>query len=249
MSEVMLSVIIPVFNERNNIEILLSKVDAVPIKKEIIVVDDGSCDGTPEYISQVSKRKFPDLRLFCHDRNQGKGAAIRTGLSKVKGDIIIIQDADLEYDPKEYIKLIQPIKDGKTEVVYGSRYLNIHFYDFIKKWLRKKIIKDGAEVSYLHHFLGIKILNLLTNLLYNASITDEATCYKVFKTSVLQGITLKCTGFEFCPEITAKIRKKGYHILEIPISYHPRTKEEGKKLKWTHGFNAIWTLIKYRFTN
>ena len=161
----------------------------------------------------------------------GKGHAVRTALEHSQGDIIIIQDADLEYHPKDYRKLIEPIIDGKTEVVYGSRLLG----------------KSEPKISYMSFYLGGIFLSKLTNLLYRTNITDESTCYKVFKREVIKNLDLKCERFEFCPEVTAKISKKGVKILEVPISYTPRKKEEGKKIRWIDGLIAIWTLVKYRF--
>ena len=164
-------------------------------------------------------------------KNQGKGSAIKEGLKYVIGDIVIIQDADLEYEPEDYHLLIKPIIDGRAKIVYGSR------------------IKGGGRKSYWSFYLGGRLLSFLANLLYNAKITDEATCYKVFGADVLKKINLKCERFEFCPEVTAKVRKKGYEIYEVPIHYYPRSIEEGKKINWRDGLEAIWTLIKYKFVD
>lgn len=238
-----LSVIIPVFNEKNTIAEVLRRVITVDLlslglKKEIIVVDDGSTDGTREILKQyqVSSIQYPvksqpinEIKVIYHEKNMGKGAAIRTGLVNVTGDIVIIQDADLEYDPQDYPKLIEPILSGKAKVVYGSR-----------------ILGKGRK-SYWSFYIGGRFLSFLTNLLYNAKITDEPTCYKVFQADVIKNINLRCRRFEFCPEVTAKLRKKGYEIYEIPIHYEPRSLEEGKKINWKDGLEAIWTLIKYRF--
>lgn len=237
----------PVYNERANLVSLVEKVAKVPLSKEIVIVDDHSTDGSYEILRNEILWKYDNIKLLRHEKNRGKGAAIQTGLEAVSGEIVIIQDGDLEYDPSEYLKLVKPILDGETEVVYGSRFKNRGAFSFYWRWFGKRVLGWNVEVSYLHHFLGIQILNLLTNLLYGARITDEATGYKVFRTSVIKGVRLDCTGFEFCPEVTAKVRKKGYSIYEVPISYHPRTVEEGKKLNWTHGIKAIWTLVKYRF--
>jgi dolichol-phosphate mannosyltransferase len=226
------SVIIPVYNENATIRKVLDTVDKVDIPKEIIIVDDGSDDGTREIIVGLS---MDGTKKCFHSKNRGKGAAIRTGLKKVTGDIVIIQDADLEYDPREYHRLIRPILEGKAQVVYGSRLLGL------PPW---------RKVRYHFYYpfaFGVKLLNLLTRLLYGTRITDEATCYKVFKTKVIRNIQLKCKRFEFCPEITAKVCKKGYKIHEIPISYMGRTFREGKKIDWKDGIQAIYTLIKYRF--
>ncbi len=247
--KVLLSVVIPVYNEKDNIARLIGAVEEVGIPKEIILVDDCSTDGTTDVIKQKILPGARNIKYFRHETNQGKGSAIRTGLKAVEGQIVIIQDADLEYSPSDYPKLIQPILDGKTDVVYGSRFLHINRWLFVWHWFQNRFLGRHYEIRYLHHFLGIQSLNFLANLLYRANITDEATCYKVIKTSVLKEINLRCRGFEFCPEVTAKLRKRGHKILEVPISYHPRTKQEGKKLNWKHGFEAIWTLIKYRFVD
>ncbi len=223
-----LSIIIPVYNEHATIRQVIEMINAVPIEKEIIVVDDGSNDGTREILRSLNTHT---ITTAFHESNSGKGTAIRTGLTHVTGDIVIIQDADLEYDPREYPQLIQPIVEGKAAVVYGSRFLH-HL----------------ASKKIYHHFvLGVKLLNLLTYVLYGTRITDEATCYKAFKSEVIKNINLRCKRFEFCPEITAKVCKKGYTIYEIPISYRGRSFKEGKKITWKDGIEAIYTLIKYRF--
>ena len=236
-----LSVIIPVYNEKTTIRDVLNTVEELDISKEIIVVDDGSNDGTRETLVNLS---VDGIKKCYHSRNRGKGAAIRTGLAKVTGDIVIIQDADLEYNPEDYHQLIQPILDGEAEVVYGSRFLHrsdhkgisLHFYYLL-----------SFGVRHYTFFLGVKMLNLLTRVLYGASLTDEATCYKVFKTDIIRDIELECERFEFCPEVTAKVCKKGYKIHEVPVSYVGRTFKEGKKISWKDGIEAIYTLIKYRF--
>jgi dolichol-phosphate mannosyltransferase len=223
-----LSVVMPVYNEKKTIREIIKQVTKVPIKKEIIITDDGSTDGTREILkNEYSKRK--DIRLFFHKENMGKGAATRTGLKHITGDIVIIQDADLEYDPRDYTKLIKPIEEGRTQVVYGSRFLegkNKHAYDT--------------------NMFGVKVLTMMANILYNAKITDEPTCYKVFSKKAIKSVNLKCKRFEFCPEVTAKIRKKGFKILELPINYNARTLEEGKHIGWKDGVEAVWTLLKYR---
>lgn len=222
-----LSVIIPVYNEKNTIKEIVRKVKAVKIPKEIILVDDGSTDGTREILKTM---KSKNVKVALHKRNYGKGYAVRTGIKKASGEITIIQDADLEYEPNEFPKLIKPIVDGKTKVVYGTRFP-----------------KGSPHPSFTNlFFLANKILTLTSNLLYNARITDEPTCYKVFDTKVLKELNLKCIRFEFCPEVTAKVRKQGYKIYELPISYNPRTRDEGKKINWKDGIEALWTLIKYR---
>ena len=226
-----LSVIIPVYNEEETIAEIVRRIKTVNLEKEIIIVEDGSTDKTREILKEILKQKdsSDEIKLVSRLQKSGKGEAIRTGLKYVSGDIVIIQDADLEYDPNDYYALVRPIVEGKTKVVYGSRELGKN---------RK---------SSLSFFLGGKILSFLTNLLYNAKITDEPTCYKVFKKEVLQDLNLKCKSFEFCPEVTAKLRKKGYQIYEVPIHYTPRSIKKGKKIRISDGVIAIWTLIKYRF--
>ena len=216
----------PVYNERGNLVEILNRVQAVPIEKEIIIVDDGSTDGTRQILRDI---KGQNVKVILHERNQGKGAAIKTGLTEATGDIVIIQDGDLEYDPMDYLKLIPLIQSGEAQVVYGSRTLG------------------SNERSYHRYYWGGQFVTLVTNILYGLKITDEPTCYKMFKKEVIDRIKLDCTGFEFCPEVTAKVVRLGYTIHEVPISYHPRSFEEGKKIKWRDGLIAIWTLLKCRF--
>jgi len=223
----LLSVIVPVFNEVNTIEKILLIIREQKIKKEIIIVDDFSTDGTREILM---REENDETKIIFHSKNLGKGFAIRTGLEQVSGEVVIIQDADLEYDPKDYDKLLEPITSGKAEVVYGSRCLG-----------------KNNKKSYLRFYLGGIFLTWLTNILYGSKITDEPTCYKVFKTEVLRKLELKCKRFEFCPEVTAKVLRNGYHIYEVPISYNPRLIDEGKKIGWKDGCIAIFTLLKYRF--
>lgn len=223
-----LSVIIPVYNEEKNISRVLEAVEKVNILKEIIVVNDFSSDDS---LKELKKFKLKNLKVVNHSKNMGKGAAIRTGIKSASGDIILIQDADMEYDPQDYYELIKPIQSGEAKVVYGSRF--------------KGTIKGMA----LSNLLANRILTLAANVLYFANITDEATCYKVFKSQVLKKQKLKCNRFDFCPEITAKLSKQGIKIYEVPIHYNGRTKGEGKKIRWSDGFSALWTLIKYRFTD
>ncbi len=219
-----LSVIIPSFNEAATIGQLLERVLAVDMPKEVIVIDDGSTDDTVGIVGRLE-----EVRLLRHERNRGKGAAIRTGLAAATGDVAIIQDADLEYDPNDYHTVVQPIVEGRADVVYGNRW------------------HAGAGVSYRRYLWGGRFLTRVTNVLYNAGINDEPTCYKAFRMDVLRRIRLVCTGFEFCPEVTAKVRRLGYDILEVPISYEPRSFDEGKKIRWTDGALALLVLIKYRF--
>ncbi len=225
----LLSVLIPAYNEINNIENILIKVQEVDMPKEIIVVDDGSTDGTRELLIKL---RSDVVKVIFHEKNQGKGGAIKTAIANASGDIIIIQDADLEYDPQDYYKLIPVIESGREKVVYGSRFLN----------------KQNKH-SYFSFFLGGQVVTWITNILYRQNLSDEPTCYKVFDADLLKSIKLNCTGFEFCPEVTAKIAKLGYKIPEVPISYYPRSISEGKKINWKDGVEAIWVLVKYRFVN
>jgi len=222
-----LSVIIPVYNERATILEVLKKVKSVPVEKEIIIIDDGSADGTKEILKEIQETQ--DLKIIFKDKNEGKGAAIREGLKYVSGDVVVIQDADLEYDPMDWLKMLNIIQGEKADVVYGSRVLG------------------RGEKSSLAFYLGGRFLSFLASILYRIKITDEPTCYKMFKVDVIRSIKLNCKGFEFCPEVTAKVAKKGYEIYEVPISYKPRKIKEGKKIRWKDGVVAIWTLIKYRF--
>jgi glycosyltransferase involved in cell wall biosynthesis len=225
-----LSVIVPVYNEKETIREIIKRIKAVKVQKEIIIVDDFSTDGTREILKKI---KDKCIKVVFHERNYGKGHAIRTGIKYATGDVVIIQDADLEYDPQDYIKLIEPIKMREAKVVYGTRF--------------PKMKKRPSLFNKF--FMANRILTLMANILYRTNITDEPTCYKVFDAKVFKNINLKCEKFEFCPEVTAKVRKKGYKIKEIPISYYPRSVEEGKKIKWKDGFEAIWALIKYRFVD
>ena len=233
-----LSIIMPVYNEKNTIEEIIRRVSGVEgIEKELIIVDDFSTDGTREFLKKnMGNCSIPQgteaVKILFHDKNLGKGMAIRTGIRNVTGDMVIIQDADLEYDPNDYLKLIKPIVEDGADVVYGSR-----------------ILSHKNKKSYLRYFIGGQLVTWLTNLLYRSSLTDEPTCYKLFRTNVLKSIKLNCTRFEFCPEVTAKVRKKGIKITEVPISYEPRKIKEGKKIRWKDGLQAIWTLLRYRFTD
>ena len=226
----LLTVIMPVFNEKNTIETILGKIQKVPIEKEIIIVDDGSTDSTRDILKKYENIK--NIKIIYHKKNKGKGAAIRTAINHIKGDIVIIQDADLEYDPADYIQLIKPIQENKSKVIYGSRFLN-----------------PKNKHSHYSFYLGGRFVSLITNILYSQKLTDEPTCYKVFDSELLRSIHLECEKFEFCPEVTAKIAKKGIKIKELPINYYPRKKMEGKKLTWSDGLEAVWTLLKYRFIN
>jgi len=222
-----LSVIIPVYNERATILEILKKVTSVPVEKEIIIIDDGSTDGTKEILKEIQDTQ--NLKIIFKYKNEGKGAAIREGLQYVSGDIVVIQDADLEYDPMDWLKMLNIIQGKKADVVYGSRVLG------------------RGEKSSLTFYLGGRFLSFLANILYRTKITDEPTCYKMFRRDVIRSIKLNCKGFEFCPEVTAKIAKKGYKIYEVSVNYKARKIKEGKKIRWKDGMIAIWTLIKYRF--
>ncbi|MFQ6613294.1 MAG: glycosyltransferase family 2 protein [Fidelibacterota bacterium] len=220
-----LSIIIPVYNEAATLPQCLERVEAVDLDREIILVDDGSTDGTAEFLKKLPPH---DRRtILFHERNRGKGAAIRTALPHVSGDYIVIQDGDLEYDPRDLKALLQEAQQGHP-VVYGSRILG------------------GDPISYLSFYLGGRFLSWLTNRLYGSSITDEPTCYKLFRRDILLGMNLKARGFNFCPEVTALTLRRGYPIREIAVSYLPRSKKEGKKISWRTGVGAIYTLLKYR---
>lgn len=226
-----LSVIIPVYNEKDTIKEVLRRVrqvDLGDIEKEIVVVDDGSTDGTREILSM---EKDSITQVILHPQNRGKGAAVRTGLAHVTGDIVVIQDADLEYDPEDFPRMLEPILKGKAEVVYGSRFTGPH------------------KNMLFWHYIGNRFLAFVTGILYDTTLTDMETCYKMFKRSVLDGIQLKSNKFDIEPEITAKILKKGIRIYEVPISYAGREYSEGKKITWKDGIPALWALIKYRFVD
>ena len=219
------SVIVPVYNEVMHLDELLSAVLASPVPKEVIIVDDGSTDGTRDKLRALPA--MDNVTVVFHERNCGKGASIRTALGYARGEYILIQDSDLEYDPQDYPALLRPLQSGSANVVYGVR-------------------PDRPERG-LRFFLGAKLLTHLTNFLYRAGIHDEATCYKVFRRSVLAQVKLDCQRFEFCPEVTAKLCRMGEKIAEVPISYSPRSAVEGKKIRHSDGWLAIWTLIRYRF--
>lgn len=225
-----LSVLMPVFNESSTIVEIVDKVMAIDRDKELIIVDDGSTDGTRDILRDKIEGK-PGVRVVYHERNQGKGAAIRTAQAHITGEITIIQDADLEYDPRDYEVLLVPIEEQRADVVYGSRFL-------------------GRHRAFLYwHYLGNRFLTFVTNLLYNTMLTDMETCYKAFRSEIFKSIHIRSDRFEFEPEITAKIFKKHCRVFEVPISYAGRDYVEGKKITWKDGFGAIWTLLKYRFTD
>ncbi len=231
-----LSIIIPVYNEERTVKLLINQVKRVKlrkIKKEIIVVNDGSVDQTRAIL-----KKIPGINLFHHRKNKGKGQALRTGIKKATGDLIIFQDADLEYNPTDFNRLILPILLKKEQVVYGSRLKNYP----LRLWGKNKTLMPS-------HWLGNHLLSFITRVLYRVKLTDMETCYKVFEGELIKSLTLKSTRFEIEPEITAKILKLGIKIYEIPIKVKLRSHKQGKKIKWTDGFLAIWTLVKYRFTD
>jgi glycosyltransferase involved in cell wall biosynthesis len=223
-----LSIVIPVFNEVENIVEILKRVQATKLAKEIIVVDDGSKDGTRDTLRILDGKEH--VRVILHERNQGKGAAVVTGLRAARGDVLLIQDADLEYDPRDYPVLLQPIEEGKADVVYGSRFL-------------------GAphRVTMFWHLMANRMLTFMTNILYNTILTDMETGYKVFRREVIENMKIRAKRFDFEPEFTAKVLKRNYRIFEVPISFNPRDYSQGKKIKLKDAFEAVWTLLKYRF--
>lgn len=222
-----LSVVIPVYNEIGTIEEILKRVGSVPQDIEIIVVDDGSTDGTTKWLKE---RAGDDVKVIFHQKNKGKGAALRTGFELVTGDIVIIQDADLEYDPREYGRLIEPILDGRADVVYGSRFTG-----------------GPQRVLFFWHYVGNRFLTLLSDMLTNLNLSDMETCYKVFRADLLKEITIKSNRFGFEPEITARFSKLKCRIYEVPISYSGRTYEDGKKITWRDGLVALFHIIRFKF--
>jgi glycosyltransferase involved in cell wall biosynthesis len=231
MAGMKLSVIMPVYNERPTIEAIIDQVNAVNLADEIIVVDDGSTDGTREILKEIADQSS-NIQLILHEKNQGKGAAVRTGIEAAKAELVLIQDADLEYDPRDYVNLLKPIEEGRADVVYGSRFLGA-----------------PRRVTMFWHMVANKLLTLMTNLLYDSILTDMETCYKLFKREIIQDIPLRSKRFEFEPEITAKLLKRKVRIFEVPITFNPREYEEGKKIGLIDAFEAVWALIKYRFVD
>lgn len=225
--KITLSVIIPVFNEVKTLTEVINKVKKSSFVKEIIIVDDGSTDGTTQLLKKLSPKN--KIKLIFHKKNQGKGAAIKSGLKGASGNYVIVQDADLEYDPVDYEKLIKPIKEGKAEIVYGSRFTGEH------------------RNMFFWHMFANKILTLITNILYDTTLSDMETCYKLIPTALLRQINLRSRAFDFEPEVTAKILKRGVRIYEVPISYAGREYSQGKKIAWQDGIWAFLTLLRYRF--
>lgn len=231
-----LSVIMPAYNEGNHIRGILEKVSQVKLPygfgMQLIVVNDGSGDNTADVVRQfINDHPGLDIILLEHAQNQGKGMGIRTGLTKAAGDYVVIQDGDEELDPNDFVVMLRRMVDDKLAVLYGSRFLG----------------KEKKSYAYRSFYFGTQLLSKIVNLLYGQHITDEPTCYKMFRTSLLKSIPLRCKGFEFCPEVTAKVARRGYVIEEVPIHYYPRSIAEGKKIRARDGLEAIWTLLKYRF--
>lgn len=224
-----LSVVIPVYNEKDTIAEIIKRVQAVDVASEIIIVDDGSVDGTGEVLQGL---KAPGLRTISQDRNQGKGAAVRTGIEAAQGDLVLIQDADLEYDPRDIPALLKPIEEGIADVVYGSRFLG-----------------GPRRPTMFWHMVANKLLTFITNIMYNNILTDMETGYKLFRREVLQGIHIRSNSFDFEPEITAKLLKRKVRLYEVPISFNPRNYSEGKKIGLGDAFQALWALLKYRFVD
>jgi glycosyltransferase involved in cell wall biosynthesis len=225
----LLSVVMPVYNERATIEEIVGRVLAVPLRLELIAIDDASSDGTREALCALARER--GFKLLLQERNRGKGAAVRRGIAEARGDVIVVQDADLEYSPEEYPELLDLIVRGKADAVYGSRFIGRH------------------RCFLFTHYLANLFLNLVTNVLYNTTMTDMETCFKAVRADVLKGLELKSDRFGIEPEITAKLFKRGARVYEVPITYEGRDYAEGKKISWKDGFPALWTLVKYRFTD
>jgi glycosyltransferase involved in cell wall biosynthesis len=229
LADPLLSVVMPVYNERDTVEEIVRRVLAVPMRIQLIVVDDGSRDGTRDVLAGLQREL--GFQLLLQERNQGKGAALRRGFEEVRGDLVVIQDADLEYSPEEFPDLVELICQGRADVVYGSRFLGRH------------------RVFMFSHYLGNWFLTLLTNVLYNTMLTDMETCYKVMRAEIVKGMSLRSNGFGIEPELTAKIFKGRHRVYEVPITYDGRGYDEGKKITWRDGIVALWVLLKYRVTD
>ncbi len=225
-----LSVVIPVYNEVDNVIEILRRVQAQKLANEIIVVDDGSTDGTRNILKELDGKE--NVRVLLHERNKGKGAAVMTGLRAAQGDLLLIQDADLEYDPRDYPELLKPLIEDIADVVYGSRFLG-----------------GPRRVAMFWHMIANKLLTAMTNILYDTILTDMETGYKVFRRGVIEGMTIHAKRFDFEPEFTAKVLKRRYRIFEVPITFNPRDYAQGKKIKLKDAFEAVWTLLKYRFVD
>lgn len=226
-----LGVIIPVYNEAATIEEIIRRVVAVGLADEIVIVDDGSTDGTRKLLQEISS-KYPQVKILLHDQNQGKGSAVRTGIKNSSMDLVIIQDADLEYDPRDYPAILKPIEEGMADVVYGSRFLG-----------------GPRRTTMFWHLVANKMLTLMTNVLYNSILSDMETGYKLFRREIIADIPLNAKRFDFEPEITAKLLKRKIRIFEVPITFNPREYSEGKKIGLKDAFEAVWTLLKYRFVD
>ncbi len=228
-ADLLLSVVVPCFNEAPTVEALVRRVQSEPTRKEIIIVDDGSTDGTLEILERLGKEG--GVRVIRQPHNQGKGAALAVGFAAAKGNVVVIQDADLEYDPHEYGVLLKPIVEGKADVVYGSRFL----------------VRDYARVHLYSHYLGNRLLTVVSNLCTGLNLTDMETCYKVFRAEVVKKLDLHSRRFDVEPEITAKVARLRCRVYEVPISYSGRDASEGKKIRWRDGFGALWAIVRYRF--
>ena len=222
-----LTVVIPIYNEKDSFTLLLDKVLATPYRKEVIVVDDCSTDGSTDLVREAA-RAHPEVKALHHEQNRGKGAALRSGFAAVTGDAVLVQDADLEYEPADYKRLLEPILEGLADVVYGSRFLG-----------------GTHRVHLFWHMVGNRLLTLYSNMLTNLNLTDMETCYKVFRTEVVRSLSIESDRFGFEPEVTAKVAKGRWRLYEVPISYHGRDYGEGKKITWRDGFAALWHIAKY----